>query len=238
MLRKSILAMAVLVLSASTLSAQIQYFKKDKWELSLLFGLSSAGDKTAVTPVDGQDITRLVTLDYSSGYMVGARITENLSENLGAELEYSFANQPMAFVSLRPTLPRLDLDHRVHSAVYSLLFYPTIGNPRLRPYLSAGLGATFYQIDGAARADAARQGIELQNVWKLAGAIGGGVKYLVGETWGVRFDVRDQITGVPGYGLPKSSPSFQGGIGPGFNPDGLIHNWQLSTGVMFYWGGF
>jgi outer membrane protein W len=238
MLRKIILTIAVLAVSAPTLSAQIQYYNKDKWELSLLFGLSAVGDKTSVTPVDGQEETRLVTLDFSSGYMAGGRITENLTDNLGAELEYSFANQPMAFLDVRPTLPRLDLKHHVHSAVYSLVFYPTISNPRLRPYVSAGMGAAFFQIEGASRAEAARQGVDLQNVWKLAGAVGGGVKYLIGDLWGVRFDIRDQITGVPGFGLPKSSPSFQGNVSPGFNPDGLLHNWQLSTGVMFYWGGF
>ncbi len=237
MLRKIILAVAVVVLSAPALSAQTQYENKDKWELSLLFGLSSVGDKTSVTPVDGQDATRLVTLDFSSGYMAGGRITENLNDNFGAELEYSFSNQPMAFLDVRPTLSRLDLKHQVHSAVYNLLFYPTISDQQLRPYVSAGLGAAFFQVDGASRADAARAGVDLQNVWKLAASVGGGLKYLVGQRWGVRFDLRDQITGVPGYGLPKNSPSFQGNVGPGFNAEGLLHNWQISTGVMFYWGG-
>ena len=43
-------------------------------------------------------------------------------------------DQPMAFVNLTPTLPRLDLDHRTHSLVYNVLYYPLPPESSLRRF--------------------------------------------------------------------------------------------------------
>lgn len=211
--------------------------QQKKWEFSFLAGVSSSGDQTSSTPISGQELTRNVGLEYASGYLVGFRITENLGEHFGAELEYSFANQPMAFRNLRPNLPRLELDHREHSVVYDVLYYPLPRSSRIRPYALAGIGACFFQIDGDSMDDALSQSVSLRNRWKLAGTWGGGVKYFITDKWGVRFDIRDQISGIPDYGLPHVAPSFQGVSGPAFKPDGLLQTWQISAGVLVVWNG-
>ncbi len=232
----------LLFLPAARLSAQTSYpassAAPDKWEVSLFAGVASAKDKSAATATAGLDTLRLVRLDYASGYLVGLRVTENLGRHFGAELDYSLANQPMAFTDLRPGLSRIELGHRIHSLHYSVLYYPLPREARLRPYAAFGLGVAFFQLDGDSREEARVAGLELRDRWKLAGSFGGGLKYRVTRNFGVRFDVRDQLTGVPDYGLPKQSPSFQGNIGAGFNSEGTLTNLQVSAGVVFYWSGF
>jgi opacity protein-like surface antigen len=236
--RLSLVLSAMILLQCQALAQYPGYRQNQKkWEFSFLAGFSSSGDQSSATPVTGTDTTRLVGLDFSSGYLVGLRITENLGERFGAELEYSLGNQPMAFVNLRPSLARLDLDHREHSIDYSVLLYALPTSSRLRPYAVAGLGACFYQIEGSSRDLALNQGLTLRNRWKLAGTWGGGLKYFVTDKWGVRFDVRDQITGVPDYGLPHASTLFQGVPGAAFKPNGVLQTWQFSAGFLVVWSG-
>jgi opacity protein-like surface antigen len=224
-------------LCAGVSSAQVRHADDDRWEVSFFYGVASAGDKAAATPVDGQDLPRLVVLDFASGYTAGVRITENRGRHFGAELEYGFANQPMALVDLRPGLGRLDSDHRIHSLTYSVLFYPLERDSRLRPYVSAGIGTAFFQVSGDSKAEASTEGIELKDRWKLAGGWGAGVKYRMNPNWGVRVDLRNQFTGVPDYGLPRRSSTFQGSVRPAFNADGSLSSWHFSAGVFFYLGG-
>jgi opacity protein-like surface antigen len=228
----------VLLFPAAPLSAQVHSPSQEKWEVSLSAGVSNVKDKSAATATAGLDTLRLVRLDYDSGYLVGLRITENLGRHFGAELEYSLANQPMAFHDLRPGLPRIELGHRIHSLNYSVLYYPLPRESRLRPFAAFGLGVAFFQLDGDSREAAEVEGLALRDRWKLAGTFGGGLKYRVTRRLGIRFDIRDQLTGVPDYGLPKQSPSFQGNVGAGFNNEGTLTNIQVSAGVVFYWSGF
>jgi opacity protein-like surface antigen len=208
-----------------------------EWEASFFGGFSSASDQASLTPVEGAASARSVGLDYKDGYLLGARITQNLGELLGAELEYSFADQPLDFVNLRPSLPTLDVEHKIHSIVYSILVYPFDRSRRLRPYGTFGGGASFYYIGKDSKNKAASQGIVLKDRWKFAFSFGGGAKYLITNKIGVRVDVRDQISGVPNYGLPDTSPALPGGeIGAAFRADGRVHNLIVNVGLNYYWG--
>jgi opacity protein-like surface antigen len=163
-------------------------------------------------------------------------VTQNLGEYFGAELEYSFADQPLDFKNLRPSLPTLGVKHNIHSIIYSVLIYPFDRLGRLRPYGTIGGGTSFFYIGKDSKNKAAAQGIVLKDRWKLAFSFGGGVKYLLTHNLGVRVDVRDQITGVPNYGLPDTSPALPGGeIGAAFRADGRVHNWILNVGLNYYW---
>lgn len=236
--RLSLVLSAMILLQCQVLAQYPGYQQnKKKWEFSFLAGVAASGDQSSSTPVSGEDTTRLVGLDYASGYLIGVRITENLGERFGAELEYSFANQPLAFQNLQPSLTRLDLEHREHSFDYNILFYALPASSRIRPYAVAGIGACFYQIKGSSKDFALGEGLSLRDRWKLAGSWGGGLKYFFSDKWGVRFDIRDQITGTPDYGLPHAAASFQGVPGAAFKPDGVLQTWQFSAGFLVAWGG-
>jgi opacity protein-like surface antigen len=213
-------------------------YSEQKWEVSFFGGVNFGNEQESLTPIDGKESGMLVTRDAASGFLIGARVTENRGAHFSAELDYTYANQPLGFLNLNSELPRLDLSHQVHTAVYSVLYNFTPGTARFRPYASVGIGASFFRIGGDSKLEAELlQGIELKDRWKFAGAWGGGLKVRLGEHWGVRFDARDVVTGIPDYGLPHTAPSSEGGVGVGFRPDGFLHNWQVSTGVMILLDG-
>ena len=205
--------------------------KHGEWEFSFFAGAGFTGDQSGATPIEGQEELRLVNLDYTSGFTAGIRLTQNLGERLGAELDYAFSNQPLAFVDLTPGLPRFDVEHNIHTFQYNLLVYGFDRSSRFRPFGQIGGGAQLFHIGGNSKDDALTKGMNLKERWKFAVNFGGGVKYLVGKNWGFRFDVRDVISGVPDYGLPRTATETS----PGFRPDDRLHNWQINTGFFFSW---
>jgi opacity protein-like surface antigen len=237
-LRWFLTTLVTLILAEGQISAQLlQPPAHREWEISVFGGVASAGDTSSLTPVEATSSGRIVGLEYKSGYLLGVRITQNLGQNLGAELDYNFANQPGAFVDLTPSVSRLDLHHNTHSLVYSLLYYPLDRSSRLRPFATLGGGASLFNVSGDSKEKAASEGIALSDSWKFAFSFGGGVKYLLVGPLGVRFDIRDQITGVPDYGLPNTAPLVMGeNPGAAFRPDGKLHNWLVNLGLSYTWG--
>ena len=232
MLRSCLLSCLLLVLLMPEALAQIPLPREEnKWEISMFAGVSWLSDKILVTPVAG-GTTRDVGLNFDSGYLFGVRIGENLTPLFGAELEYSLANQPLLFVNLSPSIPLLELDQKVHDFIYSVLVYPMQRQGRYIPFVSIGMGASFFRISSDSVDDALLQGVDLKNRWKFAFSYGGGVKFPMGPEWGLRVDVRDHVTGVSDYGLPSTAPL----LGAGLRPNGALHNWQVSGGLLYTFG--
>lgn len=208
------------------------YGRNDKWEFSVFAGSSHRGEHVFVTPFESVS-TRNVTLRFAPGYLVGARITQNLGEHFGAELDYSLANQPLEFRNLTPTLQSVSLDHRVHNVTYTVLFYGLKRASRIRPYGLVGPGISLFEPFGESEKNALTLGLNLTNRWKVAGIVGGGVKVRTTEQTGFRFDVREHVTGVPDFGLPHAGTLQT----PGFKPDGHSWNLQLSVGFFYSFSG-
>lgn len=230
-------ALILLILPAELVGQAPMNDPSRDWEFSFFGGLSSANDHSSLVNIEGLEDTNTAYLDYSSGYQAGIRITENLGNHLSAELDYTFANQPMAFRELSPTIRRLDLDHSVHSAVYSMLLSPVSPREKLRPFALVGAGLSYFHVSKDSKDAAVDQGVTLKDRWKFLMTYGGGFKYRITHKWGIRFDARDQLTGIPDYGLPPASRFFQNQISPAFRPDGLLHNWRFSVGVTYYFKG-
>jgi hypothetical protein len=56
-------------------------------------------------------------MHYASGYQIGVRVTQNLGEFAAASLEYNFANQPLRFTNLTPTVQSLSLSYMKYFTV-------------------------------------------------------------------------------------------------------------------------
>ena len=232
MLRYLPLLWLLLVWSLPEVSAQSPRLRSDsKWELSVFFGLSTLGGGTFVTPVEG-GTTQNVGLNFDSSYALGVRIGENLGPRLGAELEYAVANQPAFFMNLGPTIPQLELNQKVHKLSYNVVIYPREREDRIIPFVFMGIGASFFDVSVDSKQEALQQGVELEDRGKFAFSYGGGVKLAMAPDWGVRFDVRDQVTGMHDFGLPSTAPL----LGAGFRPEGTSHNWQMSVGYLYTFG--
>ena len=162
---------------------------------------------------------------------LGFGVIENLGERFGAEMRYGIGSFPIAAGSLTAEPSTPEQAHNVHGLIYSLLVYPQgWKGGRLVPYALAGLGASLFQPSGDT--DVASRGLILKNRWKLAGEMGAGVKLHLDRPWGLRFEVRDRISGVPGYGLPRT-PSPEEGAGLALPASGRLHHWQFHVGLTY-----
>jgi opacity protein-like surface antigen len=166
---------------------------------------------------------------------MGASITDNRWQHWGATLEYSFANQPITFANLTDSVSSLSLGHVIHRFSYDVLYYPLDRSQKVRPYLFAGPGVSLFYVKSSSKDEAASQGISLSDPWKFTMNWGGGVKYLLKSQVAASFQFSDSISGVPGYGLPRTGIVVSGGYAPGFRPDGLMNNWLISFGLNYQW---
>src|SRR5262249_50595133 len=142
---------------------------------------------------------RTVGMHYANGYQLGARVSERLDDFWGAELEYTFANQPLRFTNLSPTIQSLSLSHLVHRLTYNISFAPPMRTKRFRPYVKSGIGTALFYIPGDSKEEAFQKGLKLRDTWEFAFNAGGGFKYLVTDIAALTVDVRDQMSPVPSY---------------------------------------
>lgn len=237
-MKRIILLFFCLSLCQTAASAQLRGRREpDRWEFSGFGGWGNlSGRDSFPTLIEGGE-SNLVRLDADDGYLLGLRITENRKRFFGAEFEYTLADQPLELVNLSPALPRLGIDQRIHNFSYNGVIYLKDRRSRWRPFGTAGVGASFYQLSGDTEARGVAQGLDLRSRWKFAFSFGGGVKYLVGEHWGVRFDFRDRVTTVPDYGIPRMGVMMNGISTPSFRPDGMFHHLELSVGFVYRFKG-
>ena len=201
-----------------------------KWEFSVLAGAGLLSGRI-FGPAETGSGSSLVSLDYKAGYSLGFGVIENLGERFGAEMRYGISSLPIAAGSLTAEPSTPEQAHHVHGLSYSLLLYPQgWKRGRLVPYALAGLGASLFQPSGDT--DVASRGLILKNRWKLAGEMGAGVKLHLDRPWGLRFEVRDRITGVPDSGLPRTASPEEGG-GVALPATGRLHHWQFHVGLSY-----
>jgi opacity protein-like surface antigen len=235
-----ILALPLVCLCGQVVFAQSPYLLEHRqWEFSGFAGGSfMSGEDEFVTQVrdNGTALTtRTVGLRYASGYQIGMRVGENLGDFWTADLEYSFANQPLTFTNLSPTIQSLSVGQFVHHWSYSISYSPASRLKRFRPYAKIGTGATLFFLHGENKELAFQQGLRLQDTWKFLVNWGGGAKYLVHDQVALMFDVKNNMTGVPNYGLPKSASIVNGVFFPGMARHGTLNNWQLNFGIAYQW---
>src|SRR4026207_1301218 len=115
---------------------------ESNYEFALFGGASFGGDFAFPTLVteNGQVTSQNAGMHYASGYQLGFRGTENLSNRWAVHLEYNFANQPLRFTNLTPAVPSLSLSHYVHHFYYDGSFRLLPPGKWFRPYLKAGVG--------------------------------------------------------------------------------------------------
>src|SRR5206468_901435 len=164
--------------------------------------------------------------------------SQNLGNYAAADLEYHFANQPLTFTNLRPDIPSLSVGHSTNHFSYNLSYLPLSRGKRFRPYATMGAGAVLYHISQGSKEDAAMLGIGLHGSWEFMFSPGGGLKYLVQDQFVLTLNVKDQISGVPSYGLPRFASVTNGFYQPGIKSSGLVNSWQISFGAVYNWDDF
>jgi len=210
-----------------------------RWEFSAFGGTSIVKDQVFETPVGGdQQFTVPVGVQYSSSWLVGARLSESMGDYWGAEFEYSYANQPIRFTDLTPNIPTLSLSQGVNTFAYNFIFFFTNPYRRLRPYAIAGIGTSLFHTYGSSKSEAEAAGVHFGNSWTFVFDWGGGVKYLFRAHWAARFDFRSHLGTMPDYDLPASAVISQGQYIPGLAASGTLQNWHVTAGIAYQWDGW
>jgi opacity protein-like surface antigen len=207
------------------------------WEFSGFVGRSFGDEFQFDTPVSGdaQQPSRTVGMRYGPGYLLGLRIRENINNLWSADLEYSFANQPLRFTNLSPDIQTLALSHYLHHLSYNVSFMPLPRTKRLRPYASAGIGAALFYVPGHAKNKALDQGLALRDSWEFLFNWGGGLSYLAIGQMALGFDVKHRLSRVPSYGIPPSARVVDGQYQAGLARHGIVQNWQINFSVAYQW---
>jgi hypothetical protein len=190
--------MAALVLSCGARS------EAQSWEASLLAGY---------TPDAGLDrrAPELDALDIRGGFTWGGSLSRSFGPRWGAEVSWmqQQSGLKLGVESGSPTLFEFTIGDLQGSAVYHF----ADGNARLRPFLFAGVGASFFSGEGQ------------PSETKLSWGLGGGVKYF---PWR-RLGFRGQIGYKPVILDDEDAGDFCDPFG---FCQGWLHQVELSGGVV------
>src|SRR5262245_24576739 len=203
---KFLAALIIALICCGAAFAETPYILQYReYEITPLVGPSFIPKREFSTPVFGENqvSSRTVEMSYDPGYVIGARVTQNVGDNWASDLEYTFASQRLNFTNLSPTVQNLSLQSFIHNLSYngSFMFRPR--TKRFRPYFGAGVGVAGY-VPGQGGKNALGPGLNLTSSWGFAGSVGGGFKYLVQEGFAFTVDVRDRLSTIPSYGLSDS----------------------------------
>ncbi|MEX2264587.1 MAG: outer membrane beta-barrel protein [Bryobacteraceae bacterium] len=188
-----IVGTAFLVL-ASTASGQVG-------EVALSFGGFSFrdGDLGEINP--GQ------RLELDDGFRFGARLTLNTYRFFGHEIGYAYNRSSLQFEPATPGEESLSTP--IHQFGYAFLAYATPEGFRIRPFAAGGVHFSTFFPPGTS----VFQG---NGVTKFGLNYGGGIKAQVTPIFGIRFDVREYLTGKP-FDLP--------------NQQGKLRQLEISAGL-------
>ncbi len=188
--------------------------------------------------------------NYSNAGRFGFRGTTDVTPHWAVEGTYSIGKSTlhmfnMSSVPLVPLVPLLPLlprnfDVHVHEFSGDALYSPYSISDKVRVFAIVGLGLAHFSPTDAAKALALvvdfvdnRAAIRSSN--SLTFNLGGGMEAKISSRFGIRFDFRDHIGGIPRFGVPQTTTV----PGQDFYPvSGRIHDIESSVGFVFYPMGF
>jgi len=196
-----------------------------------VFGAGSFLAANRTFTVDGD----IFNTKYESGPRFGFRATGSLSDRVSIEGTYSFGRNNLRVTTMR-AIPVMRLfETRTHQFSGNAMYYLSGLSEDWKPFVTAGIGVTRFSPTQEATAFAGVRFLDdpasLQSTGGFGVNIGGGTEYQLSNSWGLRFDLRDHLMGVPTFSLPQAS------TGPGsvFYPvSGHANNLEAAAGVIFY----
>ena len=221
--------LAVLLLACPAL-AQTQY----RFEVFAAANLPQdkhfeIGYPQSSTPMKG-------TYQWSPGARGGVRFGADCWGHWGQDFNYSYGANATKIVN-NFNGGAFGFTVHTHQFSYNLLWYPSSldKGKKVFPYLSAGVGGTFYMLEQATvneALDPNRAGLgKLRNESIFAFNAGGGIRFRINSVWGFRIDARDYISNPPRFGLPERSDDPTTVV---FPVTGLFHQIEASIAFVYY----
>jgi opacity protein-like surface antigen len=234
---RAFLFILVLVSSLPALAQTSYSLEHHEWEASVFAGYNFASTLQFPTLVSGstQEASRTVGMRYAPGYLLGARVNQNLGDFWGVDIEYTFSDQNLEFTNISPAIQHLSLNQYIHNLSYNVSYLPLPRTKRFRPYADAGIGASLFYIARSSKNEALDLGLKVRDSWEFLGNVGGGFKFLMTDQLAVTVDLKDRISRVPSYGIPTSAQVIGGQYHPGMSLHGLLHSWKFNAGITYQW---
>lgn len=146
------------------------------------------------------------TLRLQNGFRISARFGVNSWRFFGHEFGYGYNRTKLVFGS------QGDVGMGVHHGFYDFVAHALPEGSSLRPFVCGGAGfSTFFPPGTSAFAG--------NGITKVNYNYGGGFKVRLSTIYGMRFDLRDYVTGKP-FDLP--------------NVRGRLHNIEASAGIALF----
>jgi len=200
--------------------------------ISLLLGASlPSGSRTFVVGPSVFDS------EFQNGAKLGLRGAVNIGEHWGAEATYSFSADGLQITQVAPAIVQ-NFGVHVDEFTGNALFFFTGHERFLRPFLTAGLGGSHFSPTDNAKLMAATNFLGQRAV--ISGSsefdfnFGAGIEARPWEHFGVRFDLRDHVTGFPTFGLPQAAT---GPNAPFFPVSGRVQDVELTAGFVYHFLG-
>ncbi len=209
---------------------------KDNLEVNLFGGASvysqkhfEVGFPQSTTPIQG-------AFRLNTAIRGGARVGVYTRGHWSEELFYSY--EPSTAYFIRRTAPSNSLNLRlgIHNyGVTALYYFQESESHNIRPFLSIGIGGTFYKLTPEAEAfvrDPLRGNVpDMNSSNEIAMNYGVGVKMRSSDWLGFRADIRGFLGRNPSFGLVRQSDNPNATV---FPASGVISNGEASAGVIFY----
>jgi opacity protein-like surface antigen len=140
------------------------------------------------------------TLD--DGIRIGTRMALNSGTFIGHE--FSYAWQKSSLKILGDDFGSMS----IHNIYYNFVLHATPEGTAVRPFVTGGAGVSVFNPPGVSSFSGAGDN-------KFGYNYGAGLKIKVTDTYGIRLDIRDHVTGKP-FDLPDNG--------------GRLHNLEISAG--------
>jgi hypothetical protein len=197
--------------------------------ISFLLGASlPSGSRTFVVGPNVFDT------QFQNGAKLGLRGAVNIREHWGAEATYSFSADGLQITQVAPATVQ-NFGVHIDEFTGNALFFFTGHERFLRPFLTAGIGGSHFSPTDNAKLMAATNFLGQRAVITSSSEFnfnfGAGIEARAWDHFGVRFDLRDHVTGFPSFGLPQNATSPNA---PFFPVSGRVQDVELTAGFVYH----
>jgi hypothetical protein len=174
---------------------------------------------------------------FASGGMAGVRATLDVFGHLSVEGTYSYGTNNLRVTDLNSVPPEVrSFGVRIQRIDGNILYFLTGSHSQLRPFATFGFGILRLSPTSEAR-DSASTGAFITGPATLTSGnkfdlnYGFGLEKKLAPHFGIRFDLRDHVIGVPRLGVLPGPPV----PGADFYPvTGIVHDVAATVGIVIY----
>ncbi len=201
-MKKWMVVLAVLA-AGTMLQAQVA-------EISISGGQSRLTNNTLASVQVGQTAADVANVNLGDGFRLAFRLTLNNYRFFGHEIGYAYNRTQLRI----ETQPAAEYGMAIHQGFYNFLVYATPEGTRVRPFVTGGGHFNNFVPPGASVTEGS-------GVTKFGLNYGGGIKARVSSMFGVRFDVRQYLTGKPDFFATPQGPK------------GKLKQLEVAAGIAF-----